>query len=224
LTSSPRDLNRFLRRFLADREQGAVLPLDAYQAAFPGNEDQIAEEYARLAAGQSDGGAAPEGVVTPAQTVGPYRILRVLGRGGQGTVHLAEDTRLPRRVALKILTAMSFLSDDAFARFRREAEVACRLDHPGLCTVYDFGQDQGIPYIAMRFVEGETLAARIASESVQEGRAEHVDVASDLDPDPRDRANRVADRRRGAGAPRGSRSRGPAPRPQAGKRDGHALR
>src|SRR4029079_16237119 len=91
-------------------------------------------------------------------------LLGEIGRGGQGIVYLAEDTRLHRKVALKVLKGMGSLSDDAVARFRREAEAASRLDHPGICAVYEAGLDGNVSYIAMRLVEGESRAARIASD------------------------------------------------------------
>lgn len=94
-------------------------------------------------------------------TIGSYRLVRELGRGGQAVVYLAEDLRLRRRVAIKVLAGLGPLSPTALRRFRREAEVASRLDHPGICTVYEAGLDQGTPFIAMRLVEGVTLADSI---------------------------------------------------------------
>ncbi len=90
--------------------------------------------------------------------IGPYQPLKELGRGGQAVVYLAEDVRLNRPVALKVMKSLGPLSETMMRRFRREAEVASRLDHPGICAVYDAGVTDGIPYIAMRFVEGQTLA------------------------------------------------------------------
>jgi formylglycine-generating enzyme required for sulfatase activity/serine/threonine protein kinase len=95
--------------------------------------------------------------------IGPYRVLRELGRGGQGEVYLARDERLGRDVALKVLSRRGALDAAALERFRREAALASKLDHPGICTVYDAGQDRGTPYLAMRFVVGESLAKRLAA-------------------------------------------------------------
>ena len=67
--------------------------------------------------------------------IGPYRILRRIGGGAQGDVYLAEDTRIARRVALKVLASDFAPSEAAVERFRREASAASRLDHPGICTV-----------------------------------------------------------------------------------------
>jgi len=104
-----------------------------------------------------------------ADTVGPYRLLRELGRGGQAAVYLAEDTRLHRHVALKVLSGFGPLSETAMRRFRREAEVASRLDHPGICPLFEAGIDRGTPFIAMRHVEGVTLAERIAEARMKIG-------------------------------------------------------
>ena len=98
-----------------------------------------------------------------AEQIGPYRIIEELGRGGQGLVYLAEDTRLGRKVALKVLTSWGAASEQVVARFRREAAIASKLDHPGICTVYETGTAQGVPYLAMRHVEGESLSEKIST-------------------------------------------------------------
>src|SRR5215510_9221254 len=89
---------------------------------------------------------------------GPYRLLDELGRGAQGQVFLAEDTRLSRRVALKVLSSTFTPTRETLVRFQREATAASRLDHPGICAVYEAGEAGGVHFIAMRYVEGETLA------------------------------------------------------------------
>jgi len=96
------------------------------------------------------------------QRVGPYRLVRELGRGGQAIVWLAEDSRIGRQVALKMLPHLGPGGEEALRRFRREAEVAARLEHPGICSVFEAEIDHGTPYIAMRYVAGETLARRLA--------------------------------------------------------------
>ncbi|MCA9320470.1 MAG: protein kinase, partial [Planctomycetes bacterium] len=100
----------------------------------------------------------------PSRRLGPYLILNELGRGGQGTVYLAEDTRLRRRVALKVLELQSaFGGQGPLERLRHEAEAAARLDDPGLCAVFEMGVEDQVAWMAMRYVEGETLAKRIHS-------------------------------------------------------------
>lgn len=96
------------------------------------------------------------------QRIGPYLLEAELGRGGQGVVYQARDVRLGRTVALKLMDGQGAFADQRLTRFRREAEAASRLDHPGICGVYDAGVADGRAFIAMRFVTGETLAARIA--------------------------------------------------------------
>ncbi len=108
----------------------------------------------------ADGGALRMADPDVGRRLGPWRLLRELGRGGQGAVYLAEDERLHRKAAVKLLTATD-LTGDALDRFKREAAVASRLDHPGICAVYDVGLEGRTPYIAMRYVEGESLAQRI---------------------------------------------------------------
>ncbi len=101
------------------------------------------------------------------QEIGHYRLLSELGRGAQSVVFLAIDTRLKRRVALKLLNRSDFAtrgsSRDATleSRLRREAELTSRLDHPGICAVYDVGEWSGNPFLIMRFVDGESLAAKL---------------------------------------------------------------
>ena len=77
----------------------------------------------------------------PMRTLGPYTILEQLGRGGQGVVYLAEDARLKRNVALKVIeTVGEDMPKDRLERFRREAEAASKLDHPNICSIYEAGE------------------------------------------------------------------------------------
>jgi serine/threonine-protein kinase len=89
--------------------------------------------------------------------IGPYSIQKQLGAGGMGEVFLAEDVRLGRKVALKLLDPSMTSDTQSRLRFLREARLASTLDHPNICTVHEVGEAQGRPFIAMQFVEGETL-------------------------------------------------------------------
>lgn len=97
------------------------------------------------------------------EVIGNYRVLAELGSGGMGTVYRAQDTRLDRQVALKLLPDASLFEKDSIDRFRHEARAASSLNHPNICTVYDAGEDNGVPYLAMELLEGQTLGQMIAA-------------------------------------------------------------
>jgi TolB-like protein/predicted Ser/Thr protein kinase len=95
------------------------------------------------------------------ERVSHYKLLELLGRGAMGEVWLAEDTQLPRKVAVKLLPRHMAEDGDAVARLLREAQAAASVDHPGVVTVYEVGVHDGRPYLVMQRVEGDTLEARL---------------------------------------------------------------
>jgi serine/threonine protein kinase/Tol biopolymer transport system component len=99
--------------------------------------------------------------LTSGSKLGPYEIQSPLGAGGMGEVYRARDTRLDRTVAIKILRAHLSSDPDLKQRFDREAKAISSLNHPHICTLYDIGNDNGIDFLVMEFLEGETLAQRL---------------------------------------------------------------
>ncbi|HYK40747.1 MAG TPA: serine/threonine-protein kinase, partial [Thermoanaerobaculia bacterium] len=94
--------------------------------------------------------------------LGPYEILAPLGAGGMGEVWKARDTRLERTVAIKVLPQAVASSPEVRQRFEREAKAIGQLSHPHICALYDVGNQDGVEYLVMEYLEGETLALRLA--------------------------------------------------------------
>src|SRR5574339_1095975 len=103
----------------------------------------------------------------PAETIAHYRIVESIGAGGMGTVYKAFDNKLQRVVALKLLPAEYVSQQDRRRRFFQEARAASALNHPHILTIYEVGEDEGRPYIAMEYVEGETLRDKIKTNGLQ---------------------------------------------------------
>ena len=115
--------------------------------------------------------------LTAGTTLGPYEIQAPLGAGGMGEVYKARDTRLDRTVAIKVLPEHVAADPDLKQRFEREARTVAALNHPHICTLHDIGTQDGVDFLVMEYLDGETLEARVArgplplSEAVQQALA-----------------------------------------------------
>ncbi|HET7290948.1 MAG TPA: protein kinase, partial [Vicinamibacteria bacterium] len=121
--------------------------------------------------------------LTPATRLGPYEILAPIGAGGMGEVYRAKDTRLERTVAIKVLPEHLVKNPELRRRFEREAKTISSLSHPNICTLHDLGQVDGIDYLVMEHLEGETLEQRLRRGPLPIGPAlrHAVEIADALD-------------------------------------------
>lgn len=117
---------------------------------------------------------APERLATGEVLAGRFRIVSFIAAGGMGEVYKAEDLLLDRIVALKFLPKELAEERDSLERFLREAKAASALNHPSICTVYDYGDDAGRAFIAMEYLEGETLSARIRRGPLSPGETLNI--------------------------------------------------
>src|SRR5256885_12008797 len=105
-------------------------------------------------------------MLAPGTMLGPYKILMAIGAGGMGEVYRAQDTRLQRDVAVKVLTRNLSADADALRRFEQEARAAGMLNHPNILAIYDIGDEGGLHYIVSELLEGESLRAGIRQTAV----------------------------------------------------------
>src|ERR1700737_2703174 len=97
--------------------------------------------------------------LTSGTKLGPYEIKSPVGAGGMGEVYCARDTRLDREVAIKVLPSHLTQNHDLRARFEREAKTISGLQHPHICVLYDVGRQDGVDFLVMEYLKGETLSA-----------------------------------------------------------------
>ncbi len=165
-------VERFVDRLVAEE----AVDLEAFLADHPDEADSLrsalgaAEAMAALRRPSRGGGlAAGLGPGLEGGTLGDYRIIREIGRGGMGVVYLAEQASLRRTVALKVLPDASAIDPRRVARFRLEVQAAAALNHPRIVPIFAVGCERSVHFYAMRFIEGRSLAEAIAGPS---GRAD----------------------------------------------------
>ncbi|MBK7851795.1 MAG: serine/threonine protein kinase [Bacteroidetes bacterium] len=108
--------------------------------------------------------------------LGPYEILTPLGAGGMGEVWKAKDTRLDRLVAVKVLPEHLAKSPEALARFEREAKAVAALNHPNITGIFDIGNTEGVAFVAMELLEGESLRTRLESGPLTPKKAANLAI------------------------------------------------
>ena len=121
---------------------------------------------------------ATDNALAAGQTIGHYRIIKQLGKGGMGEVWLAEDLKLKRNVALKFLPQLFTANPEHLRRFEQEARAASALNHPNIITIFDFDEHEGLHFIVMEHVTGQTLRARLQAGKLSHNEA--VDIAAQI--------------------------------------------
>src|SRR5712691_7521435 len=141
----------------AHEQSGEFLDAPAYEIA----SGKLANDSAELAVGEA---------------LGHYKILGTLGTGGMGEVYLAQDSRLGRKVALKLLSATFTGDPERLRRFEQEARAASALNHPNILTIHEIGSENGLQFIATEFIDGETLRHRLRERPLHISDAVHIAV------------------------------------------------
>src|SRR5437588_163990 len=150
---------RFLRQACSD-DDALRHEVEAWLATGAHAHNFMERPVTERAAAQISG---PSSAAPLVHRFGPYDVLAVVGRGGMGVVYLAQDTRLGRRLVVKLLPADLTAHSDRVRRFEREARAASSLNHPNIVTIHDIGESEAGRFIAMELVEGRTLRAVLAS-------------------------------------------------------------
>lgn len=159
-------LDRLAEEFVSRRRQGERASIEEYERQYPELAEVIRDifptmlelEQLKVHKAISSGGTPASIGPIPLTRLGDFRILREIGRGGMGVVYEAEQESLHRRVALKVLGTQLGMSARQKARFRREAEAAARLHHTNIVPIFGVGEDQGLQFYAMQFIEGVPLS------------------------------------------------------------------
>jgi hypothetical protein len=186
-------LEQILADYLERLECGESVDASAIISQHPEIADELQENFGKLTAlhraavGMTDGGETLDQLcftnLAEPHTLGDFRLMRPIGRGGMGVVYEAEQISLARRVALKTLPLAAVLDPKQLARFRNEAQAAASLDHPHIVSVYAVGSDRGVHYYAMQFIEGLSLA-EVVEQVGAASRAAPSDKADSTDSGP----------------------------------------
>src|SRR5688572_15997739 len=166
-------LAALLERFGDEQKRGGIPDVEAAARANPDLGDELRALWATAQFAAALARPLPSTIARPASSpetkpatsnnsvapgsFGDYEILEELGRGGMGVVYKARQRSLPRLVAVKMMRDARLSSPEDRSRFRAEAEAVARLKHPNIVTVHDVGENEGMPYFVMEYVEGQTL-------------------------------------------------------------------
>ncbi len=147
-------VEQLAEQYTMRRQNGENLTVSEFVNQFPEHRDELRDFIEALTL---VGFATPSCEDLAPSSIGPYTVIRELGRGGMGVVYLAVDSRLNRQVAVKLLSRERLRDDAWLLRFQREAKLASSLNHPNVVTIYEVGEMHNRPYIAMEYVNGVTL-------------------------------------------------------------------
>ncbi|MDJ0975084.1 MAG: protein kinase [Planctomycetota bacterium] len=173
------ELDRLAEEFVERERRGEQPSITEYVRAHPELAEGIEEIFPLLSAMEDARLGRPELETPPKKELDDYRLLREIGRGGMGVVYEAEQKTLGRRVALKILPTRATLDPRFLERFRLEAQAAAKLQHPNIVPVIGYGEDDGVHYFTMQYIEGRGLddvileaRARLEAHEESVGRAD----------------------------------------------------